>query len=211
VLPSSTKSLRQNKAGDKLFSISSIFYFANDYRDLSRIRSRRPPKGVIFNKNQLWRTFSDKQALSIGNIRIAWKASQNCARWRMSFPLYIGDNFNFLIRLAGGHYADRGRSVKSGKAGEPRAQLSACFHQPPLSGFFSALASPKWQDANMQNDELDRFFSITEAARILGWERSTIYARIKAGRLRGIRLDGSVKIPRSELVRYIASAQPLSA
>jgi excisionase family DNA binding protein len=63
----------------------------------------------------------------------------------------------------------------------------------------------------MQNDELDRFFSITEAARILGWERSTIYARVKAGRLRGIRLDGSVKIPRSELLRYIAAATPLSA
>jgi excisionase family DNA binding protein len=63
----------------------------------------------------------------------------------------------------------------------------------------------------MQNDELDRFFSIAEACRILGWERSTVYARVKSGRLRAFRLDGSVKIPRSELVRYIASATPVTA
>jgi excisionase family DNA binding protein len=63
----------------------------------------------------------------------------------------------------------------------------------------------------MQNDELDRYFSIAEACRVLGWERSTVYSRVKAGRLKAIRLDGSVKIPRSELVRYIASATPLSA
>jgi excisionase family DNA binding protein len=63
----------------------------------------------------------------------------------------------------------------------------------------------------MQNDELDRYFSIAEAWRVLGWERSTVYSRVKAGRLKAIRLDGSVKIPRSELVRYIASATPLSA
>jgi excisionase family DNA binding protein len=63
----------------------------------------------------------------------------------------------------------------------------------------------------MQNNELDRYFSIAEACRILGWERSTVYARVKTGRLKAIRLDGSVKIPRSELVRYIASATPLTA
>jgi excisionase family DNA binding protein len=63
----------------------------------------------------------------------------------------------------------------------------------------------------MQNDELDRYFSIAEACRILGSERSTVYSRIKQKRLAAIRLDGSVKIPRSELLRYIASATPLSA
>ena len=63
----------------------------------------------------------------------------------------------------------------------------------------------------MQNDELDRYFSIAEAGRVLGWERSTVYSRVKQGRLKAIRLDGSVKIPRSELLRYIASATPVAA
>jgi excisionase family DNA binding protein len=62
----------------------------------------------------------------------------------------------------------------------------------------------------MLNDKLDRYFSIAEACRILGWERSTVYSRVKQGRLKGIRLDGSVKIPRSELIKYIASASPIS-
>jgi excisionase family DNA binding protein len=44
----------------------------------------------------------------------------------------------------------------------------------------------------MQTDEPDRFFSIAEACRILGWERSTVYSRIKAGRLKAIRLNMAV-------------------
>jgi excisionase family DNA binding protein len=63
----------------------------------------------------------------------------------------------------------------------------------------------------MQDDELERYFSIAEACRILGWERSTVYARVKAGRLKAIRLDGSVKIPRSELAKYLATATPVTA
>ena len=36
----------------------------------------------------------------------------------------------------------------------------------------------------MQNNELDRYFSIAEACRVLGWERSTVYSRVKTGRLK---------------------------
>jgi excisionase family DNA binding protein len=63
----------------------------------------------------------------------------------------------------------------------------------------------------MQNDELERHFSISEACRILGYERSTVYSRIKAGRLAAVRLDGSFKIPRRELAKYLATATPVSA
>jgi excisionase family DNA binding protein len=63
----------------------------------------------------------------------------------------------------------------------------------------------------MQNNELDRYFSIAEACRVLGIERSTLRSRIKAGRLAAVRIDGSIRVPRSELVRYIAAATPISA
>jgi excisionase family DNA binding protein len=63
----------------------------------------------------------------------------------------------------------------------------------------------------MQNNELDRYFSIAEACRILGVERSTLRSRIKAGRLAAVRLDGSIRVPRSELIKYIATATPISA
>jgi excisionase family DNA binding protein len=63
----------------------------------------------------------------------------------------------------------------------------------------------------MQNNEFDQYFSIAEVGRILGWERSTVYSRIKQKRLAAIRLDGSVKIPRSELLKYLATATPVSA
>jgi excisionase family DNA binding protein len=64
----------------------------------------------------------------------------------------------------------------------------------------------------MQHDhELEPYFSIPEACRVLGFERTTLFARIKSGRLRAVRLDGRIKIPRSELAKYLASAQPLSA
>jgi excisionase family DNA binding protein len=60
------------------------------------------------------------------------------------------------------------------------------------------------------HDDFERFFSIAEASRILGFERSTTYSRIKAGRLKGVRLDGAVKVPRSEIQRYLSTAKPLS-
>jgi excisionase family DNA binding protein len=60
------------------------------------------------------------------------------------------------------------------------------------------------------SDEIERFFSVSEAGRILGCERSTIYDRIKTGRLKAVRLDGTKRIPRSELVRLIATAVPLT-
>ena len=58
--------------------------------------------------------------------------------------------------------------------------------------------------------DLERYFSISEAGRILGYERSTIYSRIKHGRLRAVRIDGTVRVPRSELARILATATPLS-
>lgn len=62
----------------------------------------------------------------------------------------------------------------------------------------------------MNNDDLERYFSIAETSRILGFERSTVYARIKAGRLKAVRFDGAVRIPRSELHRYLSTATPLA-
>jgi excisionase family DNA binding protein len=64
---------------------------------------------------------------------------------------------------------------------------------------------------SMENNELDRYFSIAEACRVLGIERSTLRSRIKAGRLAAVRIDGSIRVPRSELVRYIAAATPVAA
>jgi excisionase family DNA binding protein len=63
----------------------------------------------------------------------------------------------------------------------------------------------------MENNELDRYFSIAEACRVLGVERSTLRSRIKAGRLAAVRIDGSIRVPRSELIKYIASATPVAA
>jgi excisionase family DNA binding protein len=60
------------------------------------------------------------------------------------------------------------------------------------------------------NDELDRFFSIAEACRVLGVERSTLRSRIKAGRLAAVRIDGSIRVPRSSLVRYLTTATPVT-
>jgi excisionase family DNA binding protein len=61
------------------------------------------------------------------------------------------------------------------------------------------------------NDELDRYFSIAEACRVLGAERSTLRSRIKADRLAAVRIDGSIRVPRRALVQYIASATPVTA
>jgi excisionase family DNA binding protein len=61
------------------------------------------------------------------------------------------------------------------------------------------------------DSELERLFSIPEACRILGFERSAIYTRIRAGSLRAVKLDGRVKIPRREIAKYLATAVPMSA
>jgi excisionase family DNA binding protein len=58
---------------------------------------------------------------------------------------------------------------------------------------------------------IEHFFSISEAARVLGYEKSTLYARVKAGRIKTVQLDGAKRISRSELLRYINAAQPVSA
>jgi excisionase family DNA binding protein len=58
---------------------------------------------------------------------------------------------------------------------------------------------------------IEHFFSISEAARVLGYEKSTIYSRVKAGRIKTVQIDGAKRIPRSELLRYINAAQSVSA
>jgi excisionase family DNA binding protein len=64
----------------------------------------------------------------------------------------------------------------------------------------------------MQNDlGIEVLFTLPEASRLLGFERSTVFDRIKNGRLKAVRLDGRVRIPRSEVVRYLATAVPMSA
>ena len=63
----------------------------------------------------------------------------------------------------------------------------------------------------MRDHELEPYFSIREACRVLGFERTTLFSRIKEGRLRAVKLaDGRVKVPRSELARYLAQATPIT-
>jgi excisionase family DNA binding protein len=58
----------------------------------------------------------------------------------------------------------------------------------------------------------ERYFSLAEVARILGYERSTIYSRVRDGRIKTVRVDGAKRITRSELLRYVgAGAQPVAA
>jgi excisionase family DNA binding protein len=64
----------------------------------------------------------------------------------------------------------------------------------------------------MQNDlGIEVLFTLPEASRLLGFERSTVFDRIKNGRLKAVKLDGRVRIPRSEVIRYLAQATPISA
>jgi excisionase family DNA binding protein len=70
---------------------------------------------------------------------------------------------------------------------------------------------PNRKGNGMQPDtELQKLFSIPEVCRILGFERSTLYSRIRAGRLAAVRLDGRVRIPRDEVQKYLAQATPIS-
>ena len=63
----------------------------------------------------------------------------------------------------------------------------------------------------MQNDlGIEVLFTLPEASRLLGFERSTVFDRIKNGRLKAVKLDGRVRIPRSEVVRYLAQATPVT-
>lgn len=62
----------------------------------------------------------------------------------------------------------------------------------------------------LEKDE--RFFSLAEAARILGYERSSIYRRVKDGLIGTVRMaDGAKRIPRSELLRYVGNGNPAQA
>jgi excisionase family DNA binding protein len=64
----------------------------------------------------------------------------------------------------------------------------------------------------MQNDlGIEVLFTLPEASRLLGFERSTVFDRIKNGRLKAVKLDGRVRMPRSELARYLAQATPVQA
>jgi excisionase family DNA binding protein len=57
------------------------------------------------------------------------------------------------------------------------------------------------------------FFSVADVARILGFEKSTIYSRVAQGRLKRTEIDGRLRITRAELLRYIgpAATQPEAA
>ena len=55
----------------------------------------------------------------------------------------------------------------------------------------------------------ERYFSYAEAARILGVERSTLYSRSRrAGYGTPVFPDGSRRITRSEILRYVGGAEP---
>jgi excisionase family DNA binding protein len=56
-------------------------------------------------------------------------------------------------------------------------------------------------------EPIEHFFSIAEVARILGYEKSTIYNRVKEGRIKAVQLDGTRRITRSEVLRYISAAR----
>lgn len=58
--------------------------------------------------------------------------------------------------------------------------------------------------------EIEQLFNLGEVARILGFERSTVYSRIKQGRLKAVEIDGSKRVPRSELLRYLGQAKPVT-
>ena len=63
----------------------------------------------------------------------------------------------------------------------------------------------------MQNDlDIEVLFTLPEASRLLGFERSTVFDRIKNGRLKAVKLDGRIRIPRSEVVRYLSQATPVT-
>lgn len=63
----------------------------------------------------------------------------------------------------------------------------------------------------MRSKEFEKFYSVNDVCRLLGYERSTIYARIKSGRIAAVRLDGAVRVPASSLEKYLATAQPVMA
>ena len=62
----------------------------------------------------------------------------------------------------------------------------------------------------MNTQEIQQFFSLAEVARILGYEKSTIYSRVAAGRIKTVPIDGRKRISRSELLRYIGDARQLA-
>ena len=61
------------------------------------------------------------------------------------------------------------------------------------------------------NAEIDQLFSVAEVCRLTSYEKSTVYDRIKTGRLKAFRLDGQIQIRRADLEGYLAAAsKPLS-
>jgi excisionase family DNA binding protein len=64
----------------------------------------------------------------------------------------------------------------------------------------------------MLTRDTELYFSLADAARILGYERSSIYARVKEGKIRTVKFaDGAKRIPRSELLRYVGNGKPAQA
>jgi excisionase family DNA binding protein len=117
---------------------------------------------------------------------------------------------------------------------EPPEPLTPPLLRREHSGFYSALGllftdrqvvnrppfrgGPPFLNIWFQNTELEmqnveqQFYSLAEVARVLGFEKSTLYSRAKEGRIRTVVIDGAKRVPRSELLRYIGAAtQPAHA
>ncbi len=57
-----------------------------------------------------------------------------------------------------------------------------------------------------------QYFSLAEVARVLGYEKSTLYSRAKEGRIQTVQIDGAKRVTREELLRYVGAAtQPVQA
>jgi excisionase family DNA binding protein len=57
----------------------------------------------------------------------------------------------------------------------------------------------------------ERYYAYSEAAKIIGVEKSTFYNRLKAGRIKSTTFsDGTKRISRSEILRYVGAAPAIS-
>jgi excisionase family DNA binding protein len=58
----------------------------------------------------------------------------------------------------------------------------------------------------------ERYYAYSEAAKIIGVERSTFYNRVKSGRIKPTTFsDGTKRVARSEILRYVGVASPAQA
>ena len=62
------------------------------------------------------------------------------------------------------------------------------------------------------NRDFERHYGISQTGEILGVGRASIYAKLKAGRLRAIRnSDGRIMVPHSAIAEYLDRATPVFA